>query len=253
MKLNSLKKAIDMVAHSSNIVAFTGAGVSTESSIPDFRSEGGLYGSGKKYKYPPEYMISHSFFISHPEDFYDYYRNNMVYRDAEPNDCHIALSQLEQSGRLKAVVTQNIDGLHQAAGSQKVLELHGSVHRNYCMKCRKKFALGYIMDVMRQIPVCDSCGGIVRPDVVLYEEQLDYNVLDEAVSYIRAADVLIILGTSLVVYPAAGLVNYYRGDKLILINKSSTPYDSKAQVVINEKCGAVMKCITDEVLNMQGE
>jgi len=253
MNMDSLKKAVNIVKESFNIVAFTGAGVSTESNIPDFRSANGLYSNKKKYKYPPEHIISHSFFMDHTEEFYDYYRNNMVYMDAKPNKCHIALAELEKAGRIKAVITQNIDGLHQAAGSRNVLELHGSVNRNYCMKCKKKFDLEYVMDMSKPIPLCDECGGIVRPDVVLYEEQLDYNILDKSVSYIRSADVLMILGTSLVVYPAAGLVDYYKGDKLILINKSSTPYDYRAQVIINDKCGKIMSRIADKVLNSSGE
>lgn len=239
--MDAIKQVKEIIESSSNIVAFTGAGISTESNIPDFRSAGGLYNNIKdSYGYPPEYMLSYSFFIKHPEIFFDYYRKNLVYEDARPNACHKALARLEESGKLKAVITQNIDGLHQAAGSQNVLELHGTVSRNYCMKCRKQFSLKYIMDMSVKIPLCDSCGGVVRPDVVLYEEMLDSEVLKASVSHIRKADVLLVIGTSLVVYPAAGLIEYYSGDKLVLINKTSTPYDTRAQYVIRDSAGKVM-------------
>jgi NAD-dependent deacetylase len=238
--MDSLQRAMDLIKASDNIVAFTGAGVSTESSIPDFRSQGGLYSNNKKYEYPPEVMLSHSFFLHKPEQFFDFYKTTMIYRDAMPNKCHFALARLENMGKLKAVITQNIDGLHQAAGSDKVLELHGSVYRNYCVKCGKTFSLDYVMNSRETVPLCDKCGGIVRPDVVLYEEGLDYAILSESASLITAADVLVVIGTSLVVYPAAALLEYYSSDKLILINKTSTPYDNKAQVVINEKAGEIM-------------
>lgn len=244
--MDSLKTAAEIIKESSNIVAFTGAGVSTESNIPDFRSSGGLYQSLKeKYGYSPEYMLSHTFFVEHPEQFFDYYRNHMVYREAKPNNCHKALAKLEQMGKLKAVVTQNIDGLQQAAGSKNVMELHGTIHRNHCVKCRKSFDLDYIMDMTKPIPRCDECGGIVKPDVVLYEEQLDEDVLSSAVSSVMSAEVLLVIGTSLVVYPAAGLINYYRGDKLILINKGSTPYDYRAKIVIHDLAGKVMQSILE--------
>ncbi|NLC69692.1 MAG: NAD-dependent protein deacylase [Clostridiaceae bacterium] len=255
MSIDKVKQAVEIIQSSGNIVAFTGAGASTESNIPDFRSAGGLYGVGgrNRYKYPPEYMLSYTFFIDNPRDFFDYYRNNLVYRDARPNDCHKALSRLEEAGKLKAVVTQNIDGLHQAAGSKTVYELHGSIYRNYCMKCRKSFSLDYVMDQGKPVPLCDACGGIVRPDVVLYEEALDENVLASAISAVRKAEVLLVIGSSLVVYPAAGIINYYRGNKMILINKTATPYDWSADIVINGSAGAVMREITpgicDEILD----
>lgn len=240
--MDDLEQVKSIIRESSNIVAFTGAGVSTESNIPDFRSSKGLYRELEdKYKYPPEYMLSHTFFVNHTDLFFDYYRNKMIYPDAKPNDCHLALAKLEEMGKLKAVITQNIDGLHQAAGSRNVLELHGTVLKNYCVRCRKPFSLDYIMDMSVKVPVCDECGGVVRPDVVLYEETLDSRVLEAPVSYIRKADVLLIIGTSLVVYPAAGLIEYYRGDKLVLINRSSTPYDSRARFVIRDSAGKTMR------------
>ncbi|MHC1720173.1 MAG: NAD-dependent protein deacylase [Clostridiaceae bacterium] len=240
MVIEKLKKIIEQ---SENIVFFGGAGVSTESSIPDFRSENGLYKSIKDVKYAPETMLSHSFFMSHTEEFYDFYKNKMIYKEAVPNAAHFALAELESMGKVKAVITQNIDGLHQTAGSKKVLELHGSVHRNYCMDCSKSFDLEYVTGSKSTIPICDSCGGIIKPDVVLYEEPLDMDVLNMAVNYISNADVMIVGGTSLVVYPAANLVNYYRGNKLVLINKSSTSYDSRANLVINDSIGKILKGI----------
>ena len=229
----------EIVSKSSNIVFFGGAGVSTESGIPDFRSVDGLYST--KYKYPPEMMVSHSFFRSSTEDFYDFYINKMIFLDAKPNSAHIKLAQLEKEGKLKAVITQNIDGLHQQAGSKNVLELHGSVHRNYCMKCGKFYDVNFIVN-SRGIPKC-SCGGIVKPDVVLYEESLDSNVMEKSVEFIEKADVLIVGGTSLVVYPAAGLINYFKGSKLILINKTSTQMDRKADLVINDSIGKVFEAL----------
>ncbi len=232
-KIDQLKKWID---ESSSIVFFGGAGVSTESGIPDFRSQDGLYNT--KYKYPPETIVSHSFFIHHTEEFYDFYRDKMIYTDAKPNKAHIALARLEEVGKLRAVVTQNIDGLHQMAGSKNVLELHGSVHRNYCMRCGKRYDLSAITNC-DGIPRCE-CGGIIRPDVVLYEEGLDDDVIKAAVSAIANADMLIIGGTSLVVYPAAGLINYYNGNKLVLINKSATSVDNRADLIIDDKIGEVL-------------
>jgi NAD-dependent deacetylase len=237
MDLSKLKLMID---ESSNIVFFGGAGVSTESNIPDFRSENGLYKTKDNFSYPPEVMLSHSFFVSHPEDFFEFYRNKMIFKDAKPNAAHIAIAQLERRGKLKAVITQNIDGLHQSAGSQNVLELHGSVHRNYCEKCGKKFNLDYVIQSKTTVPKCDYCEGTVRPDVVLYEEGLDMDVINKAIKYIGHADMFIVGGTSLVVYPAASLVQYYRGKKLVLINKSTTQYDSSANLVINESIGKVL-------------
>lgn len=233
----------EIIRKSNNIVFFGGAGVSTESNIPDFRSEAGLYNAQQSYGMSPEQMISHSFFMRDTETFFDYYKNNMVYPDAAPNAAHIALAKLEEMGKLKAVVTQNIDGLHQKAGSKIVYELHGSVLRNNCMDCGAYYDLDYVMDRENcdgYIPKCKKCGGIVKPDVVLYEEALDDAQVSGAVDAIRNADVLIIGGTSLVVYPAAGFVNYFRGSKLVLINKSSTSFDGRANLVINDSIGKVL-------------
>lgn len=236
MKIQELKS---MISQSSNIVFFGGAGVSTESNIPDFRSEDGIFQTRMNYGYSPEYMLSHEFFMEHTAEFYDYYKNQMIYKDAKPNPAHLALAHLEQAGKLKAVITQNIDGLHQLAGSREVLELHGSVHRNYCIKCRKTYNLQYIIE-SREIPKCDVCDGIVRPDVVLYNEMLDEDTMNKAVNYIYHADMLIVGGTSLAVYPAAGLIDYYKGNKLVLINKSETPYDSRADLIIHDSIGKVL-------------
>lgn len=235
-----LKKIID---GSDNIVFFGGAGVSTESNIPDFRSEKGLYKAKTEYGMSPEEMISHSFFVNHTETFFDYYKKNLIYPDAKPNKAHRALAKLEAQGKLKAVVTQNIDGLHQMAGNKKVYELHGSVLRNYCMKCHQFYDLDYIMDEYHckgSVPICPVCGGIIKPDVVLYEEMLDEDCINKAVSAISKADTLIIGGTSLVVYPAAGFVRYFHGRNLVLINKQETPYDSHADLVIHDSIGKVM-------------
>ncbi len=225
------------VEESHNIVFFGGAGVSTESGIPDFRSEDGLY--RQKYKYPPEQMLSHSFFLSHTEEFFEYYKNQMLVPDVKPNNAHLALAKLEREGKLAAVVTQNIDGLHQAGGSENVLELHGSIHRNYCMKCHK-FYDGAFVKAQPDIPRC-SCGGIIKPDVVLYEEALDQDTMNRSVRAISQADLLIIGGTSLVVYPAAGLVRYYRGKRLVLINKGSTSMDQNADLVISLPIGQALE------------
>jgi len=229
-----------MISDSKSIVFFGGAGVSTESGIPDFRSAHGLYNTDSGFSYPPEVMLSHSFFITHTKEFFEYYKKKIVHRDAKPNAAHIALYKLEQQGKLKAVVTQNIDGLHQAAGSTNVLELHGSIYRNYCMKCGKKFDLDYVMDSKEVIPLCDECGSIVKPDVVLYEESLDMDVLNRAVQSITEADMMIVAGTSLSVYPAASMVGYYSGNKLVIINKTPTSYDTRANLLINESVGKVM-------------
>lgn len=231
-----IERLQNIVSSSENIVFFGGAGVSTESGIPDFRSADGLY--NQKYKYPPEKMISHSFFMSNTEEFYDFYKNKMIFTDKKPNMAHKKLAELENAGKLKAVVTQNIDGLHQMAGSNSVLELHGSIHRNLCMKCRKKYDLVTVVNGSG-VPFCE-CGGIIKPDVVLYEESLDSKVLERAIEYISLADVLIVGGSSLGVYPAAGLINYYNGDKLVLINKSSTPMDNRADLLINGKIGEIL-------------
>ena len=240
-KINQLQEIINS---SDNIVFFGGAGVSTESGIPDFRSESGIFKSLKKYGASPEQLVSHSYYIDHTEEFYNYYKENLVFTDAEPNPAHIKLAELEKAGKLKTVITQNIDGLHQKAGSKKVLELHGSIHRNYCQICNKEYGLDYIME-NDGIPRCE-CGGIIKPDVVLYEEPLNDFVLNTAVHYISDADTLIIGGTSLVVYPAAGLINYFNGSKLVLINKSHTPYDSLASLVINEAIGETLSQIKIE-------
>lgn len=222
---------------SDNIVFFGGAGVSTESGIPDFRSQDGLY--NQEYDYPPETIISHSFYMRNPEEFYRFYKNKMIFTEAKPNAAHLALAKLERQGKLKAVITQNIDGLHQMAGSKEVLELHGSIHRNYCSRCGKFYGLDAVTGV-QGVPRCD-CGGIIKPDVVLYEEGLDQHTLQKSVYYIRHADVLIIGGTSLAVYPAAGLIDYYQGNKLVLINKSATARDAHADLVINEPIGQVFE------------
>lgn len=231
-----VKRIID---RSGSIVFFGGAGVSTESNIPDFRSESGLYRARSEYGYSPEQMLSHTFFVQKMDVFYDYYKKNLLYPDAMPNKAHIALARLEQEGRLKAVVTQNIDGLHQKAGSKTVYELHGSVHRNYCMDCGEFHDLQYVID-SEGIPRCRKCGGVVKPDVVLYEEGLDENTIISSVRAIENCDTLIIGGTSLNVYPAAGFIQYFRGDNIILINKGETSYDGRADLVIREPIGEVL-------------
>ena len=230
------KQLKSWIEESGNIVFFGGAGVSTESGIPDFRSQDGLY--HQQYDYPPEEILSLSFYMKNPEEFYRFYRNKMLAPGAKPNKAHLALAKLEREGRLKAVITQNIDGLHQAAGSREVLELHGSVHRNHCLRCGKFYGLEAIEN-SSGIPRC-SCGGMIKPDVVLYEEGLDMDVLNRAVNYISRADVLIVGGTSLTVYPAAGLIDYYRGHKLVLINRDATALDSRADLVISGKIGEVL-------------
>ena len=233
----------EIIEDSGNIVFFGGAGVSTESNIPDFRSEKGLYSAQQQFGRSPEEMLSHSFFVTHTETFFDYYKNNLIYRDAQPNKAHLALAALEKEGKLRAVITQNIDGLHQKAGSKKVYELHGSVNRNYCMDCGAAYDTDFIMDeanCKNGVPICPKCGGIIKPDVVLYEEVLDENCLAGAINAIEQADVLIIGGTSLVVYPAAGLIRYFHGRHLVLINKQPTQYDRMADLVINDSIGKVM-------------
>ena len=237
-KIDILQKIID---DSDNIVFFGGAGVSTESGIPDFRSESGIFKSLEKYGDTPENLVSHTYYMDHTQEFFEYYKDNLVFKDAEPNPAHLKLAELENAGKLKAVITQNIDGLHQKAGSKEVLELHGSIHRNYCQICQKEYGLDYILE-SDSIPRCE-CGGIVKPDVVLYEEPLNNAVLSFAIDYISHADTLIIGGTSLVVYPAAGLINYFNGKYLVLINKSETPYDDLASLVINEAIGETLSQI----------
>jgi NAD-dependent deacetylase len=242
-----------IIENSRNIVFFGGAGVSTESGIPDFRSEKGLYKTQKKIDRPPEQMLSYSFFKSHPEEFFEFRRHNLVFLDAKPNAAHRALAKLEQQGKLKAVVTQNVDGLHQEAGSKNVFELHGSRLRNYCVDCAAQYSLEYTIDPEKCrtkdgaasfIPRCDRCSGIVRPDVVLYEEALNQDVIEGAVAAIKAADTLIVGGTSLVVYPAAGMVNYFSGPNLVIINREKTPFDDRARLVINDYVGEILEQAT---------
>ena len=238
--MTAVEQFLQMVKESDNIVFFGGAGVSTESGIPDFRSVDGLY--NQKYDYPPETILSHTFYRRKPEEFYRFYRDKMLCLDAEPNITHKKLVELERAGKLKAVVTQNIDGLHQKAGSKNVLELHGSVLRNYCERCGAFMSAEEILH-STGVPHCAACGGPVKPDVVLYEEGLNQKTLEDAVYYIRNADVLIVGGTSLAVYPAAGLIDYYRGHKLVLINKSTTPMDSRADLLIQDGLGNIFSQI----------
>lgn len=232
---NEVKRLQEMIDESERIVFFGGAGVSTESGIPDFRSVDGLY--NQKYDYPPETILSHTFYVRRPDEFFRFYRDKMLFLDAKPNAAHLALAKLEEKGKLTAVVTQNIDGLHQAAGSKCVYELHGSVLRNYCEKCGKFFDVGVIKN-SQGIPTCE-CGGRIKPDVVLYEEGLDQNTLSGAVRAISEADMLIIGGTSLAVYPAAGLIDYYRGNRLVLVNKTPTPRDAMADLVVTGSIGEI--------------
>lgn len=234
---NKIQQLKQLVNESNNIVFFGGAGVSTESGIPDFRSKDGLY--NQKYDYPPEEILSHTFFIKHTEEFYKFYKDKMNSLKYEPNITHIKLAQLESKGKLKAIITQNIDGLHQKAGAKNVYELHGSVLRNYCMKCKKFYDAEYVFN-SKGIPTC-TCGGIIKPDVVLYEEGLDENTLEKSIISIINADLLIVAGTSLTVYPASGLINYFRGKNWVLINRDVTPFDSRANLVINETLGKVFK------------
>ena len=233
-RIEELQKIID---ESQNIVFFGGARVSTESGMPDFRSQDGLY--NQKYKYPPERIVSHSFFRAKTEEFYEFYKDKMIFPEAKPNAAHLKLAELEKAGKLSAVITQNIDGLHQMAGSKNVLELHGSIHRNYCQRCGKFYAVDYIMN-SEGVPKCEECGGLIKPDVVLYEEGLDARVTDAAVRAIASADTLIIGGTSLIVYPAASYINYFRGRNLVVINKSDTARSVNATLVINDPIGEVL-------------
>ena len=237
--MEGIEKLKEMIKGSSRIVFLGGAGVSTESGIPDFRSENGIFNAIREYGYPPETLLSRSFFDRDPETFFKYYRGLLMTGNAKPNAAHYALARLEERGKLTAIATQNIDGLHTAAGSKTVYELHGSIMRNHCMKCHKFYDADFIANA-DGVPRC-SCGGIVKPDVVLYEEGLDHDTLMGAITHIMRADMLIVGGTSLQVYPAAGLIDYYRGDKLVLINKSSTPYDRYANLVINGSIGKVLR------------
>ena len=233
-----VKQFAEWMKEYGDVVFFGGAGVSTESKIPDFRSVDGLY--NQSYSVPPETILSATYFYAHTDEFYRFYRDKMIFKDAEPNPAHTSLARLEQMGIVKAVITQNIDGLHQKAGSKEVLELHGSVHRNYCMKCRAFYGLNAIIN-STGVPKCEKCGGTFKPDVVLYEEGLDSYILDRSVSHIRRAKVLVIGGTSLAVYPAAGLINYFRGSKVVLINRDATSRDSIADLIIRRPIGQVMK------------
>lgn len=238
--MSEIEKLKSIILSSEKIVFFGGAGVSTESGIPDYRSVDGLY--NQKYKNPPEIMLSHSFFVENPEEFFDFYKNKMMYLEAQPNSAHIFLAELEKQGKLIGIVTQNVDGLHQKAGSKRVFELHGSIHRNYCSWCGAEYSAEFVKK-SNGIPVCTKCGNIVKPDVVLYEEQLDHEVISGAVNAIENADTLIIGGTSLAVYPAAGLIDSFHGENLILINKSSTNRDNIADLVIREPIGEVFRKI----------
>ena len=236
-KINQLK---ELIQKSNNIVFFGGAGVSTESNIPDFRSSSGLFSERLNKNFTPEQLVSHTFFVRYPDEFFKFYKDKLIYQDAKPNNAHKALAKLEEIGKLKAVVTQNIDGLHQMAGSRNVFELHGSIHRNYCTKCGKFFNLEEMLNLGGIVPHCDNCGAIVKPDVVLYEEALDNSVVNKTINALSNADLLIIGGTSLVVYPAAGFIDYFNGDSIVLVNKSSTGYDSKASLIINDSIGKVL-------------
>ena len=236
-KINQLRQ---ILKESNNVVFFGGAGCSTESGIPDFRSASGLFNEKLNITFTPEQLVSHSFFIKYPQEFFNFYKAKLIYPEANPNSGHLALAKLEKIGKLKAIVTQNIDGLHQAAGSKNIFELHGSVHRNYCTRCHKFYDAQFILS-SNTVPTCTNCGGTVKPDVVLYEEGLDDQVLQGAIDAISKADTLIIGGTSLVVYPAAGLINHFNGSNLVLINKSITSADSKADLVIHDSIGRVLR------------
>lgn len=240
MDFGQLKK---IVAESRNVVFFGGAGTSTESGIPDFRSADGLYRAADGGRFSPEEILSRDFFMAHPADFYTFYRGKMLYPDARPNAAHYALAEMERRGQLAAVITQNIDGLHQKAGSGNVLELHGSVHRNFCMDCREAYSLQDVLESKGDYPRCSRCGGIVKPDVVLYQESLDMDLLQRAADYIRRAAVLIVAGTSLTVQPAAGLVRLYEGNKFVLINKSATPLDGTADYLISDSVAQVLAAL----------
>lgn len=239
--MNKIEKLQEIIDASDNIVFFGCAGVSTESGIPDFRSESGIFKSLEKYGDTPERLVSHSYYLEHTDKFFSYYKDCLIFPEAEPNPAHYTLARLEKEGKLKAIITQNIDGLHQKAGSKNVLELHGIVYRNYCEICKKEYDLNFILE-SEGIPHC-TCGGIIKPDVVLYEEALDMNILNKSAQYIMSADTLIVGGTSLAVYPAAGLINYFKGKNLVLINKSKTDYDLLASLVINEAIGETLNKI----------
>lgn len=243
MIMENVRKAAEILRTANSVVVLTGAGASTESGIPDFRSSKGLYNKPDQYDFPAEVILSHSFFIKNTDIFYDYYFSHLVYRDAKPNDCHIALAEMEKLCQLKAIITQNIDGLHQQAGSTHVIELHGTIKQYFCMTCHNPYTLEELEPC--EVPKCGRCGGIIKPDVVLYEEPLNDKDLTDAIKLTATADALLVIGTSLAVYPAAGLLNYYRGHKLILVNKTPTPYDDRANVMIRESAGKTMKTIAD--------
>lgn len=236
---NNIKKLISIIKENNNIVFFGGAGVSTESGIPDFRSQDGLY--NQNYKYPPEEILSHTFFMNHPDEFFRFYKEKMNALPYEPNITHKKLTELEQSGKLKVIITQNIDGLHQKCGSKNVLELHGSVLRNYCINCHTFYDANYVFESV-EVPRC-TCGSIIKPDVVLYEEPLDETILTKAIQKIEEAEVLIVAGTSLSVYPANRLILYFKGKKLVLLNKDDTPYDTLANLVIHDSLGNIFKYV----------
>lgn len=240
-KINIL---VEILKKSKNTVFFGGAGVSTESGIPDFRSSSGIFNTKLNTHFSPEELVSHSFFYNNTEDFYEFYKTKLIYPLAKPNDAHISLVKLENLGKLKAIITQNIDGLHQMAGSNSVFELHGSILRNYCINCKKFYNEEYILN-SKGIPLCNICSGIIKPDVVLYEESLDNKILKSAISAISAADTLIVGGTSLIVYPAASLIEYFHGDNLVLINKTPTPADKRANLVIHDSIGSVLSQTID--------
>lgn len=240
--VEKVQRLQEMINECNNIVFFGGAGVSTESGIPDFRSAEGLY--QQSYYYPPEQVVSHTFFVSHPEVFYDFYKNHMMFLNAKPNKAHLKLAELEERGKIKAVITQNIDGLHQLAGSKRVLELHGSIHRNYCQRCGKFYDAAYVKNA-EGIPKCE-CGGVIKPDVVLYEEGLDGNIIQESIHAIQKAEMLIIGGTSLVVYPAASFIDYFHGKYMVVINKGETSRDQQADLCINDRIAKVFQFLKNE-------
>ncbi|MBU3089058.1 NAD-dependent protein deacylase [Clostridium gasigenes] len=237
----SIEKLSQIIDNSNNIVFFGGAGVSTESNIPDFRSATGLFNENLNRNFTPEQLVSHSFFFKHTEEFFKFYKDKLIYKNAKPNNAHISLAKLEEKGKLRGVITQNIDGLHQMAGSKNVLELHGSIHRNNCISCGQFYDLCGLLSLEGIIPHCKECDGLVKPDVVLYEEGLDEDIINKSIDLISNAEVLIIGGTSLMVYPAAGFIKYFKGKHLILINKSETQYDNIAEIVINEPIGRVLE------------
>lgn len=243
--MTDIERFVEMINASKTVVIMTGAGISTESGIPDFRSDNGIFNTRKKYGYSPEEILSHSFFMRHTEQFYEYYKENFIVTDKEPNTGHIVTAKLEEIGKVSAVITQNVDGLHSIAGSKTVYELHGSIHRNYCTKCGKSYSAEYIKN-SKGIPKCE-CGGVIKPDVVLYEEPLNERVLQGAIEVVDAADMLIVCGSSLVVYPAAGLVPMFRGSDLVIVNKSDTPYDNRAQLLIHRSIGEVFGEVAEKM------